>query len=1002
MIADAGGRSEWLVVVSGERWTDAVVSAPLAGRLDTAVLMSPPSELRADAAEFIERAGVERVLVVGPSSGGGDLGEGRGVSAGVVSALRALGVSVERVAGDSVYGTAAAVARRVGDPGVLGDYGRTAVLASGVVFADALVAGPFASRGRHPVLLTPPDALNPDAARFLAAGTVDSAVVMGGTAAVSQRVRDEVAALGVEVVPVSGTTRFDTAVKAANLVLGKYNDVAGRPCFSSAAVGVARARVPFDSFSAAPLLARLCAPLLLSDPDVLPPETVGFIDAAREEHGSVRLQIFGGDAAVSQAAIDAYLHPDGAQEAVSAGLSPGACGGTASDAPSRLVDDARSAGLSWSPDCSKIAYSVNGRLWVADLDGANAQQIAGGSGSWAYSPAWSPDGQRIAFARGRYNDERHWFKHIYLIDAEGTGRTKLSKGDVHDDHPSWSPDGGRIVFERTAGSSRDDDGGFVDTDRHLVVIDVEDRDVVNLAPGGRWEYRPAWSPDGERLAYRGSGGLRIMSPDGTGDRALGVADAWWGGGVAWSPDGSRIAYVQYERDPDTGTSSGTGKIIAFDVDGIAEFVITDLGGRISDLNWSPDGERIAFTHQSQSDDADQRSVSHASAVGAAGTPVPIAADCRPPNPRNHVSVGFPLPDWAPSAVGIVRVAVLFVDFPNARAEHSTHEETARSIPWAEDAFENLSGGRLDVEFEALHQWLTAEHGWEHYADGRQLSADTSQLSVDLAAGKFDFSDIDAVMTVFPSDQFSVANATGLVEADGREVPTFRINIVNRLHAGVGVRAITSNGLTVVHELLHVLGLDDLYGAFGDSPSRRAGSALVSFDFGIMGLGAFVYVDENDPLLSGHAAMDPSESYVDYRVRFYEMLAWSRWQLGWIDSSQSECITADHATVTLDPLGPDADGLLMAAVPVGPKQVIVVEARANDRWRPKFANTGVLVYTVNSRNTVLPVEVAAPDDSELISRLPLLTEGESLVVWGYEFRVTGKTGDRYHLAITRVG
>lgn len=51
--ADAGGSLERVVLVSGERWTDAVVAAPVAGALGAPVLMTPPGELRADALEYL-------------------------------------------------------------------------------------------------------------------------------------------------------------------------------------------------------------------------------------------------------------------------------------------------------------------------------------------------------------------------------------------------------------------------------------------------------------------------------------------------------------------------------------------------------------------------------------------------------------------------------------------------------------------------------------------------------------------------------------------------------------------------------------------------------------------------------------------------------------------------------------------------------------------------------------------------------------------------------------
>ena len=143
--------------------------------------------------------------------------------------------------------------------------------------------------------------------RTLGEAGISHVVLMGGTAALSDSVERSVEDLGIEVSRVAGATRYDTAVKAAELVDGRYSDAAGRPCFASGIIGVARARVPFDSFSAAPLLGRLCAPLVLADPGRIPLDTADFLDAARETRDSVGLQVFGGDAAVSQAAIDTYL-----------------------------------------------------------------------------------------------------------------------------------------------------------------------------------------------------------------------------------------------------------------------------------------------------------------------------------------------------------------------------------------------------------------------------------------------------------------------------------------------------------------------------------------------------------------------------------------------------------------------------------------------------------------------------------------------------------------------
>ena len=500
--ADADGSLEWAVLVSGRRWTDAVVAAPVAGAIGVPVLMTPPDQLRADALEFLQRVGVSKALVVGPDASGGAHGSGRGVGVEVLDALSEAGITAERVAGDDLYGTGVAAAGRV-TPGVMGDLGPTAVIASGEVFADALVAGPFVARGIHPMLLSPAGELHAEVVAYLGEAGIEHVVLMGGTAALSEAVEQSVKDLGIGVSRVAGSTRYDTAVKAAELAEDIYSAAAGQTCFANDTIGVARARVPFDSFSAAPLLGRLCAPLLLADPGKIPADTAAYLDAAREEHDAVGLRVFGGDAAVSQAAIDAYLtgeetetgeddeaaaEADDSEPSTAPGVLPaGTCGGAIDDEPSQFMPSTNAEDPAWSPDCSQLVYSQGGSLWTMNNDGSNQQRLTSHDGSYSDEPVWSPDGSKIAYSRGRTNDDGNWFSHIYVVNADGTGRTKVSKGDVSDSHPSWSPDGTRIAFGRRFGDGRDEDGNFVNSDRRIATINPDGSDMVLLDPTGSWE-----------------------------------------------------------------------------------------------------------------------------------------------------------------------------------------------------------------------------------------------------------------------------------------------------------------------------------------------------------------------------------------------------------------------------------------------------------------------------------------------------------------------------------
>ncbi|MCY4518534.1 MAG: cell wall-binding repeat-containing protein, partial [Acidimicrobiaceae bacterium] len=362
--ADAGGSLEWVVLVSGRRWTDAVVAAPVAGALGAPVLMTPPDKLRADALEFLQRVGVPKALVLGPEASGGGHGPGSGVDADVLEALSEAGITAERVAGDDRYGTSVAAAGQV-TPGPMGELGRTAVIANSEVFADALVAAPFAARGIHPVLLNPPDKLHPDVGGYLGDAGISHVVLMGGTAALSQAVEQSVKNLGIKVSRVAGRTRYDTAARAAEFVADRYNAGAGEPCFANDTIGLARARVPFDSFSAAPLLGRLCAPLLLADPDNIPADTAAYLDAARKAHDTVDLRVFGGNAAVSQDAINDYAMrvvwtPSGVRASYSAGQTGINVAGA--EAFDRLIPDFLEK---WDVPGAAVAVAQDGRLVFA-------------------------------------------------------------------------------------------------------------------------------------------------------------------------------------------------------------------------------------------------------------------------------------------------------------------------------------------------------------------------------------------------------------------------------------------------------------------------------------------------------------------------------------------------------------------------------------------------------------------------------------------------------------
>jgi Tol biopolymer transport system component len=160
----------------------------------------------------------------------------------------------------------------------------------------------------------------------------------------------------------------------------------------------------------------------------------------------------------------------------------------------------------------------------------------------SYGPAVSPDGARVAFSGvgddGIVSDTTGAEGlDLYVVDADGSDLRRLVDGD-EDTSPAWSPDGARVAFVRQ--------GTHEEPDRIFVVeVDAEGAAARPLVThdGPENDAAPAWSPDGDRLALvRGGTDLVVAAADGTGARSIHRDDAGVGR-PSWSPDGDRLAFA---------------------------------------------------------------------------------------------------------------------------------------------------------------------------------------------------------------------------------------------------------------------------------------------------------------------------------------------------------------------------------------------------------------------------------------------------------------------------
>ncbi len=238
----------------------------------------------------------------------------------------------------------------------------------------------------------------------------------------------------------------------------------------------------------------------------------------------------------------------------------------------------RNAG--WSYDGTKIVWDIRnsaGGIWIMDANGTHRHELTarpGGAPSYAFGPAFSPDGKHIAYSdypSGSAGPNPLVGIEVYVMNVDGTGKRRLTTTTVGATtatgtvikwsiRPAYSPDASKIVYASTQGGNSEiwvmnADG----TGRTQLTFNIHG----NGSEGPDANF-PSYSPDGTKIVFLCGwetlyGNICVMNADGSRRKQLthnpdnGLAmNEPSSDEPAWSPDGASIMFDSNRYDPNLG------------------------------------------------------------------------------------------------------------------------------------------------------------------------------------------------------------------------------------------------------------------------------------------------------------------------------------------------------------------------------------------------------------------------------------------------------------------
>ncbi|WP_269499855.1 Tol-Pal system beta propeller repeat protein TolB [Castellaniella sp. S9] len=222
----------------------------------------------------------------------------------------------------------------------------------------------------------------------------------------------------------------------------------------------------------------------------------------------------------------------------------------------------------WSPDGSRLAYvsfeSGKPVIYIQTLATGQRAPVANYKGNNS-APAWSPDGNRLAIVLSRDG-----ISQIYTINADGSDLRRVMRSPLIDTEPRFTPDGDSLVFTSDRGGNP-----------QIYKVPAAGGDAQRLTFSGSYNISPRVSPDGSQLVYvtRRNGAFRIATMAlSTGSEQLltaGPDDQ----SPSYAPNGMQILYSSIQ--------GGQSVLAVTSTDGRVKQKLSSLSGKVREPTWGP-------------------------------------------------------------------------------------------------------------------------------------------------------------------------------------------------------------------------------------------------------------------------------------------------------------------------------------------------------------------------------------------------------------------------------